>query len=189
MSPNHYRSAGRNGKNGCRTHSADPPRTPACAPPPHRTIVETHNMKTLKPQNPLRSAATAPLPLRLSGNVPLMQAPFTAAFFFNSFPGSSNDLPSRHSHNWYSFVFYSNIIISTCECGYRRAYNSLFSLMNVSFQTILADLSLCSLTLSVLSPRILCVEENDLETIFYLVVPISQSNTSKMIEYVWHQAI
>ena len=43
-------------------------------PPPrrHRTaIVETHNMKTLKPKNPLRSAATAPLPLRMSGNVPL----------------------------------------------------------------------------------------------------------------------
>ena len=40
-------------KNGSRTHSADPPR--------HRTaIVETHNMKTLKPKNPLRPAATAP---------------------------------------------------------------------------------------------------------------------------------
>ena len=33
-------------------------------PPPHRhrtAIVETHNMKTLKPKDPLRSAATAPL--------------------------------------------------------------------------------------------------------------------------------
>ena len=42
-------------------------------PPPHRhrtSIVETHNMKTLKPKNPLRSAATAPLPLCVSGNVP-----------------------------------------------------------------------------------------------------------------------
>ena len=43
-------------------------------PPPHRhrtAIVEIHNMKTLKPKNPLRPAVTAPLPLRISGNVPL----------------------------------------------------------------------------------------------------------------------
>ena len=40
----------------------------------HRTaIVETHNMKALKLKNPLRSAATAPLPLRSSGNVPLIE--------------------------------------------------------------------------------------------------------------------
>ena len=33
-------------------------------------IMEIHNMKTLKPRNPLRSATTAPLPLRISGNAP-----------------------------------------------------------------------------------------------------------------------
>ena len=80
-------------KNGSRIHSADPPRTPASAPPPHRHSGNTqhentetqksaplsgdrsatapHNWKrTLKPKNPLRQAATTPLPLCISGNVP-----------------------------------------------------------------------------------------------------------------------
>ena len=30
--------------------------------------------------------------------------------FFNSFPWNNNDLPSQHSHNWYAFVFYSNMV-------------------------------------------------------------------------------
>ena len=66
MSPNRYRFAGRSGKMAPgpilwirRGH-----------PPPHRHLVEIHNMKTLKPPNPPRPAATAPLPLRMSGNVP-----------------------------------------------------------------------------------------------------------------------
>ena len=72
LSPNRYRSAGRNGK------MAPGPilRIRRGHPPPHRhrtTIVETHNMKTLKPKNPLRSTVTAPLPLRISGNVPLVR--------------------------------------------------------------------------------------------------------------------
>ena len=40
--------------------------------------------------------------------------------------------PSRYSRNRYVFVFSSNIIIGTCKCGYRRAQNSLLSLLNVS---------------------------------------------------------
>ena len=69
LSPNRYRSAGRNEKMApwpilWIRHGHPPPHH-------HRTaIMETHIMKTLKPQNPLRSAATAPLPLRTSGNVP-----------------------------------------------------------------------------------------------------------------------
>ena len=59
LSPNRYRSAGRNGK------MAPGPilRIRRGHPPPHRhrtAIVEIYNMKTLKPQNPLRPAATAP---------------------------------------------------------------------------------------------------------------------------------
>ena len=59
LSPNRYRSAGRNGK------MAPGPilRIRRGHPPPHRyrtAIVETHNTKTLKPKTPLRSAATAP---------------------------------------------------------------------------------------------------------------------------------
>ena len=64
LSPNRYRSAGRNGK------LAPGPilRIRRGHPPPHRhrtAIVETHNMKTPKPKNPLHPAATAPLPLRM----------------------------------------------------------------------------------------------------------------------------
>ena len=55
---------------------------------------------------------------------------------FSRFPCNSNDLLSRHIHNWYAFVFYSNIIIGTRECGYKHAQNSLFSLLNLSFQPI-----------------------------------------------------
>ena len=36
---------------------------------------------------------------------------------------------------------------------------------------------------------ILCVEETDLENMFYLILRISQSNTNGMIEYVCLQAI
>ena len=69
LSPNCYRSARRNGKMAPRPIL----RIRRGHPPPHRhrtAIVETHNMKTLKPKNPLRSAVTAPLLLRISGNVP-----------------------------------------------------------------------------------------------------------------------
>ena len=69
LSPNHYRFSGRNGKMApgyiLRIRRGYPPAHR------HRTArVETHSMKTLKTKNPLRPAATAPLPLRISGNVP-----------------------------------------------------------------------------------------------------------------------
>ena len=63
---------------------------------------------------------------------------YHCVFFFNSFPWNINDLPSRPGHNCKAFVFYYNIIIGTCECGYRRAQNSLFSLLNASFQPIIS---------------------------------------------------
>ena len=58
-----------------RAERKNGPRIRRGQPPPHRhrtAIVETHNMKTLKLKNPLRPAATALLPLRVSGNVPLV---------------------------------------------------------------------------------------------------------------------
>ena len=58
---------------------------------------------------------------------------YHCVFFFKCFPWNSNDLPSRHGHNWYSFVIYSNIIIRTCEYDYRHTRNFLFSLLNVGF--------------------------------------------------------
>ena len=70
LSPNRYRSAGRSGK----MVPGPIVRIRRGHPPPHRhrtAIVEIHNMKTVKPKNPLRTASTVPLPLRISGNVPL----------------------------------------------------------------------------------------------------------------------
>ena len=67
MSSNRYRSAGRNGKIG---PYQDPSlRTRRGHPPPSRlrpAVVETHNMKTVLPQYPPRTAVTAPLPLTFS---------------------------------------------------------------------------------------------------------------------------
>ena len=54
LSPNGYRSAGRNGK-----WLQDPFCGSAADTRLRTAIVETHNMKTLKPKDPLRSAATA----------------------------------------------------------------------------------------------------------------------------------
>ena len=71
---------------------------------------------------------------------------FYHCVFFNSFPWNSNDLPSRHSHNRYVFVFSSNIMIGACKCGYRRAQNSLLSQLNVSFKPILSLIYRCWLS-------------------------------------------
>ena len=70
LSPNRYRSAGRNGK------MAPGPirRIRRGHPPPHlhhTAMVQTHNMKTLKTKNPPLQATTAPLPPCISGNAPL----------------------------------------------------------------------------------------------------------------------
>ena len=69
------------------------------------------------------------------------------------------------------------------------AQNSIFSLLNVSFQPILSDLSLCSLTFSVLSPRILCVEENDLENIFIQLYASRNQTRVEWLNICCHQAI
>ena len=57
-------------KNGSRTHSVDPPRTPAPTPPPHRHSGNTQHENT-ETQKSAPSSDDRPLPLRISGNVPL----------------------------------------------------------------------------------------------------------------------
>ena len=65
-------------KNGSRTHSADPPRTPASAPPPHRYSGNTQHENTETPKSAPPSgdqSATAPHKCKRTLKIPLKFVP------------------------------------------------------------------------------------------------------------------
>ena len=97
---------------------------------------------------------------------------------------------------YHADIFTTSIHLGLTPISHRELWLSV-DLQNFPFVTFWfkfltdshADLSLHSLTLSVLSPETVCVVEKDLENINYIFVTILQSHSGGKIECVCHQII